>query len=363
MSSHSSKISNDYRLALALAIVKVRSSQVAAIQHWKKKAKSRKKEIDLLRKMFQQKQCDSTVSAILPLPGSCKCNFFETAGIGFEASLSDVRENEIDQLLFRQFLRNVNRWNYANDLQKNEWLPGTSDLHHDNQLFIACKFLEEIVRKRSTETANNGYLTGYTHQAIDFFQGILIKILRDSRHDKMVIEGIVADLALQLIEMILTYQSNFDLVDVEANPCSWIFKVLTKLGTICFMGQRTLIMASAQLDLLYERLCFTDPFEKNVCQVFNNVSFVFQLIECLISYHSSCWKCDEYFEEGLLEEWVSAFVKVRKTGAILGKCNSLFVAYMERITSQMVKQIHRLSIDGEQTKDKNEAFSKLVNAT
>ncbi|MCO5548125.1 hypothetical protein L7F22_001583 [Adiantum nelumboides] len=296
----------DYRLALALAVVKARSSQGAALQHWKKKAKARKKELETLQKMLQQQQCDSAVSGILPLPDSCKCSFFQSCDKGFEASVRDVQPNDLDHLLFRQFLRTVNRWNYSNGSQMN-------------------------------------------------------KILGSNKHDKLATEGIIADMDFQLIEMTLTYSCNMDSNDTSVDARSWIFQLLTKLGAFCFVGQRMLVMATDQFASVAERLCFVDPFEKNVCQVYNNVMFVLQLIENLLLYHSSCWKHDKYFDEGLLEDWVSVIVKLSKTCAVLGKCNSLFLAYMERITSQMVKQLHRLSnIDGRQGKNLNEACLKFV---
>ncbi|KAI5071185.1 hypothetical protein GOP47_0013436 [Adiantum capillus-veneris] len=354
----SSSITSDYRLALALALVKSRSAQGSALQHWKKKAKSRKKELETLQKMLQQQQCDLVVSGVLPLPGSCKCSFFQSSDKGFEISLKDVQANDLDQLLFRQFLRNVNRWNYANDSQTNKWFTGASDMDRENQLSITCRFLAELVRKKNPDADNGGYLAVYAHQAVDFLQGILGQMLKNNKHDKVAMEGIIADLASQLIKMMLTHSCNMesDLKESSTDARSWIFQLLSKLGAFCFVGQRILVMATDQFAAVSERLCFVDPFDKNVCQVYNNVMFMLQLIENLVLYHSSCWKDDEYFDEGLLEEWIPVFVKLRKTCAVLGKCNSLFLAYMERITSQMVKQLHRLSnVEGNRGKNLNAA--------
>lgn len=152
-----------------------------------------------------------------------------------------------------------------------------------------------------------------------------------------------------------------ELEDINMDVRSWIFQLLSKLGAATFIGQRVLIMASDQIALVTERLCFVDPFHKNFSQVYDNMMFVLQLIENLILYHSSCWKNDDNFDERLLEEWVHGFVKLRKSCAIFGKCNSLFLVYMERITGQMVKQLGRLSnMDDAQGKNLHEAFLKFV---
>ncbi|MCO5555317.1 hypothetical protein L7F22_008863 [Adiantum nelumboides] len=332
-------------------------------------AKARKKELETLQKMLQQQLCDSAVSGILPLPGSCKCSFFQSCDKGFEASVRDVQPNDLDQLLFRQFLRTAveiffSVSNNSKQMELFKWLTneqGVSDKDRESQLSIVCRFLADLVRRKNHDAVDDGYLEAYAHQAVDFLQGILAQILGSNKHDKLATEGIIADMALQLIEMTLTYSCNMDSNDTSVDSRSWIFLLLTKLGAFCFVGQRMLAMATNQFASVAERLCFVDPFEKNVCQVYNNVMFLLQLIENLVLYHSSCWKHDKYFDEGLLENWVSVFVKLSKTCAVLGKCNSLFLAYMERITSQMVKQLHRLSnVEGRQGENLNRACLKFV---
>jgi hypothetical protein len=63
----------------------------------------------------------------------------------------------------------------------------------------------------------------------------------------------------------------------------------------------------------------------------------------------------------LMEDWIDACVKLKTCCVMLSEHNSLFLAYMERITSLMVKQIHRLS-DSKQLQGDifRQAFLKLV---
>eukprot|EP00249_Psilotum_nudum_P028911 c38918_g1_i1 orf=226-564(+) len=103
----------DLRLALAVALVKARSCKSSSsLLHWKRKAKLRKSEVIALKQELQEIQ-DSMVLDMLPPAITCRCCFFKCGEQNLGTQSSNTCQTDINQLLFRRFLRNVNMWEHA----------------------------------------------------------------------------------------------------------------------------------------------------------------------------------------------------------------------------------------------------------
>ncbi|KAG6544284.1 hypothetical protein Mapa_014287 [Marchantia paleacea] len=137
-------ISNEFRLALALAIVKGRgrSNVVEQDAHWKKKAKMYKQEIKSLTQQVQEMEDHATLEK-LPALAPCDCLFL-SGGLRrlqtIEIENTSVGDKNTNKLSVQLFLSNVRRLNRAKQKKR----AGSSTDFEDQAIFSIYSSLCEI---------------------------------------------------------------------------------------------------------------------------------------------------------------------------------------------------------------------------
>jgi hypothetical protein len=261
------------KLAVAMSILRARSQSVNDVQHWKKKAKERKNKLAKLKHDLKEIQ-DDMLSKMLPQVASCKCNFFENFD---KSSLEGQAGNEerdtysINQVLFRQFLRQVHltkRLKNHKDSSAGCHLPnGPSVEDEKEKLASATNFLLEIIDMQSPAYSKQLFAT-YSHQAVDFIKDTLQVLLTIEEADKFIV-GLVNNLAMHLVERIYC-TSKYDGLDSASHDKQFhVQHIMHKLGAVPFIGQRMLLAASQSIASLADSLLCMGPFDSTITQLHN----------------------------------------------------------------------------------------------
>jgi hypothetical protein len=121
----------------------------------------------------------------------------------------------------------------------------------------------------------------YTHQAVEFIKDAVPWILKGSSEEQSRGGYIVNKLILELLGKMLTFNSETD-SDNALDHRVWCQQIMMKLSVLPYIGQRVLLLTSRQIVQVLERLVFMEPFDDGVSQTYENLFFLFQLVERLL---------------------------------------------------------------------------------
>jgi hypothetical protein len=94
-----------------------------------------------------------------------------------------------------------------------------------------------------------------------------------------------------------------------------------------------------------------EPFDDGVSQTYENLFFLFQLVERLLEellFTSWAKDTDNGFDHGLLEEWVTCHFKATAT---LQQTSNWISQVMDRITAKVIEYLHRTGAASGQLQD------------
>ncbi|KAH8966723.1 hypothetical protein BDL97_03G041700 [Sphagnum fallax] len=343
------------QLALAIALARARSASSRSrgeddeLNRWKKKAKLLEQEIQSITEDLQQIQGASVWDKLPPLP-SCKCLFLgpqRDQVFSLENETEESWDDDFSQASIQGFLRNVRIIMRASKQDSNQKIIDDKSL---GQLTMVVDFVGDLCCKIDPLNSNLKYVEAYTHQAVEFIKDAVPWILKGSSEEQSHGGYIVNKLILELLGKMLTFNSETD-SDNALDHRVWCQQILMKLSVLPYIGQRVLLLTSRQIVQVLERLMFMEPFDDGVSQTYENLFFLFQLVERLLEellFTSWAKDTDNGFDHGLLEEWVMCHFKAT---AALQQTSNWISRVMDRITAKVIEYLHRTGAPSGQLQD------------
>ncbi|CAN0838321.1 Protein MULTIPOLAR SPINDLE 1, partial [Linum grandiflorum] len=331
--------SRDESLKLAVAISLLRSkllhsqqpppppsepSSVSDALRWKRKAKDRKQEIIRLREDLKEAQDASSMCDLFPQTAACKCYLFDDLGQLRPEYARDGSNSRFKDVLRRRFFRQ--------DLNSEDEVE---------QFRASVDFLVELCDGIASPM-EEAHFANWSHQAVDFILESLSKIL-PLREKMELTEGIVSSLVMRLLRRMCSPSHRQDASHVGINYQCQVQHLLRKLGSECFIGQRTLVLVCERVYTIAENLLFMDPFDEAFPNIHQSLYIMIQLLEFLILEYLPAWLSAQDFDYVVLEEWVTWFLHARKALQLMESRHGLYALYMDRVANELAKQVCQVS--------------------
>ncbi|KAK3124064.1 hypothetical protein QOZ80_8AG0639950 [Eleusine coracana subsp. coracana] len=330
--------------AAAAAASSARTSS-SPLNHWKRKAKDRKREILRLREELKLLRDGTRGEEMEPPVASCRCHFFDGCGDLPGQPGSSGEEHWIDEVLRRRFLRLV-RWKEKRrrvdpPLPRSNLIDFNSE-DEMQQLSMSIDFLVELSDGIFAKREAGLSFATFSHQAVDFILASLKNILSSERENEL-IEEIINGLVTRLMKRMCTIPENAGPSDSGSlglsDPQFSIQYLFRRLGKEEFIGQRIILAVSQKLSTISERLLLVDPFDDAFPDMHSNIFIMIQLIEFLISDYIKDWLFCKNFDKRLFEECVRSILKARMDLQVLENMNGLYVVYIERVIGRLAREV------------------------
>ncbi|TVU04588.1 hypothetical protein EJB05_47707, partial [Eragrostis curvula] len=298
------------------------------LNHWKRKAKDRKREILRLREELKLLQDGAHGEEMEPPVASCRCHFFDGCGDLPPQLCGSSGEHWVDEVLRRRFLRLV-RWKEKRR-RVDRSLPRSSLIDFNSgdemqQLSMSTDFLVELSDGIFAKREACSSFATFSHQAVDFILASLKSILSSER-DKGLIEEIINGLVTRLMKRMCKVPENAGPSDSGtfglSHPQFSVQHLFRRLGNEEFIGQRIILAVSQKISNVSERLLLADPFDDAFPDMHDNIFIMIQLVEFLISDYMKDWLCCEHFDKsaaksGLIRKVIIGYLKlVQPPGAM-----------------------------------------------
>ncbi|XP_024379946.1 protein MULTIPOLAR SPINDLE 1 isoform X2 [Physcomitrium patens] len=325
------------KLAVALAMWKtsIRSNPGAEENQWRRKAEVLEEKYIVVTKQLEELQ-GAVVLDRLPLLAPCKCHFLKSAGNEQNEGRNSYGDY-IRQSAVQIFLRNVRVLRKL----KLQSVDDNSDEMQGN-LAIVIDFVIELLSCQAKSIHLKGrYSEAYIHHAVDFIKDTIPLLRREQCEESqlLVVNNLVKKLALDLVGNLLNFTPSCQ-DDSQGDDQEETLVVMLRLAEYAYIGHRMLLTSSQQMTMVLERLQCTDPFDEGFSQAYENLFYVIQLIETLVSAHLKSWKDGNNIEQEILEEWVTSHFHCKST--LEGRPNawtSQIMIMLDSITEKLLEQL------------------------
>ncbi|KAL3680620.1 hypothetical protein R1sor_023576 [Riccia sorocarpa] len=345
------KIFSDFEWALAIAIVKRRRKTAVSKDelHWKEKAKMYKQEFNALRLQIQEFEAEDTLDK-LPALGPCDCLFF-SAGLE-RKQIPDVERpyREMSKFSVQLFLRNVRRLNRARQKRRagsNPVLcspvPQEVDLasayNLKEHLPSVLQFVMNILCDAEASSKSKQF-SAYVHHSVKFIKDSIQRLTDEGAHNECNVQQMVEALTTGLSLKLLNYSSD-KVARLDSGPDSrvWIQYTSYQLGRLPCIGHQFIFTASKLIAEVAESLVCLDPFHEGVTQTYENLYFLFQLLEKLLSDYLCEWAEAKQLNIDILKETLEYHFSTVKFLSQFPNWNSLVVEYSNRLTAEIKTQL------------------------
>ncbi|KAG0583045.1 hypothetical protein KC19_3G104600 [Ceratodon purpureus] len=304
---------------------------------WRIKAKELEEKCSELTKQVEEFRGAFTLDK-LPLLAPCKCHFFNSASTEGHTTYDDYVAQSSVQIFLRnvRYLRRLNQQRIVDNYDESQ-----------EPLAMVIDFVIELSCQTKPIHLKGKYAEVYVHHAVGLIKDT-IPLLRKGNQEKcVIIDNLIAKLVLDLVEKLLNFSSdlnstaNQDSAEGDSDVREKILAIILSLAEYGYIGHRILLTSSHQIAMVLERLQCMDPFDEGFSQIYENLFFMFHLVETLVAAHLPSWKEENNFGQDILEDWITCHFHCKTTLEVRPTAwTTQFMIALDSITAKLLEQLH-----------------------
>ncbi|KAL2621522.1 hypothetical protein R1flu_001727 [Riccia fluitans] len=211
------------------------------------------------------------------------------------------------------------------------------------QLFLRNGDLTERGRRKgqgATQSSKSKQFSAYVHHSVKFIKHGIQRLIDEGGDDKYNVRQMVQELTTGLSLRLLNYSSDkVGRLDSGPDARVWIQQTSYQLGSLPYIGHQFMFTASKLIAEVAESLVCLDPFHEGVAQTYDNLYFLFQLMEKLLSDYFYEWMKAKQVNVDILKDTLDYHFSTVKFLGRYPNWNSLVVEYSNRLTGEIKAQL------------------------